>query len=185
MNKIKDSKEKQKIFVSYAHADNQPFGINNTKWVSKLVDDIRKALKMETKDPVIVTDHMFNKSGLLDNRIKEAVEQSSLFIAIVSKAYIKSSFCTRERKIFEDKYKSEYDSRIIIVEKDEVADGNPFESHLRNIFWYTDSESQRSRTLCLMTNTQAEVEEYYMKINELKISISEELTDRIGLQVYA
>ena len=177
MYKKKDSKEKQQIFISYAHADNQPFGANNTKWVSKLVEDIRKALRMEAKDPVIVIDHMFNKNGLLDNRIKEAVEQSSLFIAVVSKPYIKSDFCTKERKIFKDKYQSEYDSRIIIVEKDKVADEeNPFKSHLRNIFWYTDTENQRNRTLGL-TGEQSEMGDYYLKIHELKISLCEKLTD--------
>jgi len=175
MNKGNNNQGAQRIFISYAHADNQPFGVNNTKWVSKLVEDIRTALEMEIMNPLIITDHMFNKSGLLDKKIRDEVEQSSIFIPIVSKKYLKSEYCRDEREIFQNKYKSEYDSRIIIVEKDEITDGNPFGPHLRHPFWFKDNEKQRTRTLCSLTNAENERNEYFVKIGDLTISICERL----------
>jgi len=176
MNTKHENQQKHRIFISYAHNDNTPYGVKNTKWVSKLVENVRGRLTHWAIEPEIITDHMFYKNGELNHRIKEEVEKSCLFIPILSKAYLKSNYCKEERKIFQEKFKSDYKSRIIPVEKDEIKEANPFEWCFRNSFWLKDPENQRVRTLCLSTSTPSENDEYFDKIVILAESICDSLT---------
>jgi len=164
----------QQIFISYAHADNQPIGTNRIRWISKLVEDIRTYMPMKGKKAKIITDHAFKMNGKIIERIEKEIEQSSIFIPILSPAYIQSKYCTMERKIFCEKYK-DYDERIITVEKLEVENNLPFEEHLRNVFWEKDIENRESLTLSLLTSGEDESNKYFKKIIKLVSSIIERL----------
>ncbi|KPA15465.1 TIR protein [Candidatus Magnetomorum sp. HK-1] len=176
-NKNDIQKEPQRIFVSYAHADNQQYGADKIKWVSKLVENIRKELKENVKEAILITDHMFDKQGRLVQKLKNEVEKSSLFIPIISKAYLDSEYCRKERQFFFDKYKTEYNSRIIAVEKNEILSNNPFGPHLRHPFWFIDSESQRTRALWSKTNYKFEINKYFLRMDDLGFSICNKLKE--------
>ena len=176
MNTKHENQQKHRIFVSYAHNDNTPYGVKKTKWISDLVENVRGRLTHWANKPEIITDHMFYKNGDLDQRIKEEVEKSCLFIPILSKSYLKSYYCKEERRIFQEKYFSDYHLRIIPVEKDEITEGNPFDWCFRNSFWLKDPGKQRAQTLCLSTSTPSENHEYFIKIEELTESICDSLT---------
>ena len=167
----------QRIFVSYADEDNIPFGSNKTRWVSNLLEEIKNNLKRARINVDIITEDHLSKRGLWKDRITEAVENSSILIPINSKAYLDSKKCVEVRDIFENKYRVDSESRIIVVEMDEIKDINPFEAYIPNKFWATDTKNQSTRTLCLNTTNQGETEVYYDRLIQLCSSISEMISD--------
>jgi len=151
--RAKNAENNYDVFVSYAHADNMPFPIskNDKGWVDMLIDNLRSFLIQKGEHINIFMDHKFSNYGILVNKIKDALNNSLILMPIISKNYLQSSYCEKERIFFREKFLSneDYNDRIICVEK-ETVDNNPFKDHLRNIFWLKDFRRDVINTLCLM-----------------------------------
>ena len=85
------------VFLSYSHKDRDEFGI---EYIERIKAEIEKALEP------IITDHkprVFLDAEALHlgdhwhSKIMESLNQCKAVVCLVSEAYLKSEYCTRER----------------------------------------------------------------------------------------
>ena len=176
MNGNNCTNNQHRIFVSYSNRDNVKIGKNKTQWVTNLIIETRKLLERQINVKIITADHI-TKSGVQKERISDEVEKSSILIPIISKAFLDSKRCLEVIENFKNKYKFDSESRIIPVEMDKISDNNPFEAITRNRFWFEDTITQTTRTLCLNTSSEDEENKYSLEIEGLKNTICETLSD--------
>src|SRR5579884_1754980 len=82
------------VFVSYAHLNNQALGLHEQGWVTNLEDVLRVKLSEKIfKKPEIWRDNGGLDGKLIDDGIKAALENSAVFLAIVSGAFLNSTYC--------------------------------------------------------------------------------------------
>jgi len=81
------------IFISYAHDD------NTLQWVDLFHDYLKKMLQIVfgKKHPInIWRDSYLDCNQMFDEAIKNTLEETALFIALLSSNYLKSSYCLKE-----------------------------------------------------------------------------------------
>lgn len=90
-NEQNSSKKKLKIFISYAHKDDQ--------WRNKLRNAIL-ALELSTNHPIEVFDDLSLRAGkdINEGLLKEQLEKSQIVIFLVSPDFLRSKFC-REQEV--------------------------------------------------------------------------------------
>ena len=82
------------LFVSYAHANNQDVSDKQRGWVTELHDELSKALWQEMRaKPEIWRDEGGLDGKQVHGAIREAVESSAVFLAVVSRSYLDSEYC--------------------------------------------------------------------------------------------
>jgi hypothetical protein len=86
------------IFVSYSHIDNEPFGVNETRWVSQFHHYLEIRVR-QLGLPATTTIWRDNKTGGTDIFSDETLQQlrhSAILVSIVTPAYLQSDWCKRE-----------------------------------------------------------------------------------------
>lgn len=92
---------KHDIFISYAHVDNLPLADDDKGWVVDLHNTINTRLLQELrKDPAIWRDQGGLDGRVPDAPISAAIENSAVFLAVVSAAYLESAYCRKEAADF-------------------------------------------------------------------------------------
>ena len=168
------------LFVSYAHADNQPVaGVKG--FVSQLVDDLKVAVGRKVgKELDLWWDH-YNLSGntRVTPEIMRAAGDSAAIIVVVSRAYLKSEWCGRERSAFIEPLERRPSSRfdpIFIVSMDPV-DQETLPTVLRDrtgyLFYRCLDDGRTTRPLS--TEFALDKETYYNLLSQLAQNISDHL----------
>src|SRR5262249_37426964 len=87
---------KHDIFISYAHLNNQPMdGVEG--WVSHFHARLDTELRQHAgKTLTIWRDLALERNQLFDQTIKEAVDNSALFLTINSRLHKASPYCQQE-----------------------------------------------------------------------------------------
>jgi hypothetical protein len=137
------------IFVSYADVDNEIFPGKDQGWVTTLIDTLKIFLAQEigSKDAFSLCSKAMLGGNIPStyNSI-EYLENSAVFLLILSPAYLKSEKCNLELNAFLAKV-GENSDRIFIVEY-KAAERLEILSDLRGyIFWETDSNRHRKYSL--------------------------------------
>ena len=87
---------KHDVFISYSHIDNQA-----TKWVATLADAIRDKASEFAGEPVDVwRDPKLSGNDYFDDVISKTVQNSAVFVAVVSPRYVASPSCRKEYQAF-------------------------------------------------------------------------------------
>lgn len=93
---------KRQIFVSYAHADDLPFGNSSYGWVTSFVENLRKTLarcaggsKVE-----IWIDHQLQPQRRVTPELRQKIKESAIFLAFMSPSYLESDWCPQEMTTF-------------------------------------------------------------------------------------
>ena len=106
------------IFISYAHVDNQAEADDLDGWVTHLVRELERRIsgQIGRKECVYFKiDHQLNGHEQLDEQIRTAIRESSIFLLIGSNGYLASDWCmNQELSQFLEDFGGE---RIFIVEK--------------------------------------------------------------------
>ena len=168
---------KYKIFISYAHIDNQP--IANQKWVSDFFENLSNniGVKLGRRE---YFDIWFDQTSLqgharLTEEIKKEVGNSHIFVMIMSKGYIASTWCMDELNTFlESNSNSDTLSNIFIIQKDNYfieKKPNAIQDVLGFDFWFIDKNA-KCRTYRRNYDRESK---YYDLIEDVSISISEYL----------
>jgi hypothetical protein len=117
---------KNDVFVSYAHADNEPVLDSKIQWVTNFIDDlgkflVRKLGRKNDEAPSIWIDHQLALNKPLDKALTKEIAETAIYLIIMSPAYLQSDWCKTERehffKILKDKGA---DTRVFIIEIDEI-----------------------------------------------------------------
>jgi hypothetical protein len=95
---------KYDVFISYAHADDEPHHATEKKWVTVLCDALSSRYRSRTGDPLRVwRDPLLRPGQVFDPVILERVRESAILLPIVSPSFIKSDYCLKEFQEFVQK----------------------------------------------------------------------------------
>ena len=148
----------QRIFVSYAHVDDQPEAEGIDGWVTHLVRELnRRVTGILGRQGLVrfTIDHQLNGHETLDEQIRKLILESSIFLMVGSPGYLRSDWClNRELPGFLNK--DVCTDRIFIVEKmkyDRARMPGPVSSRIGRAFWEGDEirmNGERSEIPSLM-----------------------------------
>ncbi len=93
---------KYDVFISYARKNNLPLSPNESGWISKLVEELKKVhRKYSTTDLKIFFDvDEIKTMDDWEHRLLEAIRSSSQMLVFLSPDYFASAYCGREWKEF-------------------------------------------------------------------------------------
>jgi hypothetical protein len=169
------------LFISYAHADNETLAGSKVGFVSQLVDDLRKLVGSKvSKELDIWWDHR-NLSGnaAVTPEIMRAAGESAGIIMVVSPAYLRSEWCSRERTAFFDLLKGREPgdpAAVFMVNIDPIEQGK-LPAGLRDLtgypFFCTLDNGRTTRPL--RTDLDTDRTFYYNRLSELAQDLSKHL----------
>jgi TIR domain len=134
---------KHDLFVSYAHANDEPWG-----WVSDFVKTLQAELKGKSREFRLWWDPGLRTGENFDSAIGSAISESAVFLSVLSKAYGDSRYCSKEVQEFRQQRHPAFDLTVgtlsrmqaIVIEGDFTKESWPPE--LRNTSpcpFYSDS----------------------------------------------
>lgn len=171
---------KRDVFVSYAHVDNQPLA-GSDGWITTLIYKLKTILAEKLGRDVadIWMDPRLAGNVPIDDELMSAVQSSATLLVVLSKGYVASEWCQRERNKFltEIAQRLRSKSRVFIVEYNKVDDNErpqEFGTLLGYKFWVADRLWKSPRTLGWPT-PKSEDESYYGMLSDLCHDLAEEL----------
>jgi hypothetical protein len=85
------------IFVSYSHIDNEPFGPDQIRWVSKFHGHLGTRIHALLGKPVTIwRDNKTTGAEIFSDETLEQLRGSAILVSIMTPAYLASEWCKRE-----------------------------------------------------------------------------------------
>ncbi len=172
---------KYDIFVSYAHVDNQPHPGTDEGWVSTLVEGLKVYLGEElgTRDFSLWIDNRLPGNEPLTSEILNALKQSATLLIVLSKGYLKSDWCTRERSVFLEAVNQHGGSEavVFVVERVKVEKPAEIADILGYFFWLDGGEGNPVKKLGdPIPNPKNPADEpYYTRLKKLSYDLAKKL----------
>ena len=167
------------VFISYAHADDQPLAEGTTGWVTALADRLKKSLAMKRNGGQVTVwmDHRLEPQKQVDAALADRVARADCFVAVLSPRYLESPWCRREMETFVG-HTGEDGARVFLVElmptaRDEWPQGVRSLSTLQ--FWTQAFEDPAAIPLGWPVPDPAGDRPYWRAVNELSHFVSERL----------
>lgn len=173
------------VFISYAHVDDRPFDVTgpgqSPGWVATLVRHLENYLAQEIgrAEGFTVWKDKYNLHGndTLTTEIATKLERTAVFIALLSPAYLASTWCRDEARFFTQHFASDLAGRVFVIEKVPFDEGAVVPRELtgrRNYrFWYLDEE-KKPRTFAKPMSQQDEIQ-YFRQVQDLARDIRSKL----------
>jgi len=169
---------KYDVFVSYAEIDNQPLFGDQEGWVTTLVKTLQSLLAQKLGDNAIFfwMDTQVAGNVPLVPQVMESLQNSAIFLIILSHGYLASAWCQREKNSFlniiQDRLYS--GSKVFIVEMDELSkEERPPE--FGNVRGYRFWERVRAGNAPHVLGHVARGRQYYKRLNDLGYDLANEL----------
>jgi hypothetical protein len=166
------------VFISYAHANNEPLLPAERGWVSMLAENVRTTLAMEIGPgaPDVWMDYQLSGNEPLGEQLLEKVRGAATLLVVFSRRYLASAWCRDERGAFLQmlREQAQAGSRVFLVEFDDVAvEDRPreFQEFLGYRFWKKGFEDRSERTLGFPVPSQTE-RDYFDRITDLARDIA-------------
>jgi hypothetical protein len=177
-----EPKSGRDLFVSYAHVDDAP--VFGAKWVSTLVQDLRKLLaqKMGRNEAISIWWDEIDLRGNHDvtSEIRTILRQSVTLLMVLSPGYLASQWCRQEKDLFFEVLGGKPQGRVFVVEKQVLDEDQSRPAELADIkgyyFWYRDERNQ-ARTLSIR-EPEPHVTTYIRLVEDLATDISRQLKAR-------
>ena len=167
------------VFISYAHADDEPFSEGTAGWVTAFADRLRKSLSMRKGGGRIKVwmDHRLEPEKQVDSALAERVTGSACFIAVLSPRYLESKWCLKEIETFVQ-HTGEDGERVFLVElaptsRDDWPRG--VRSLSARQFWTQGFDDPAAIPLGWPVADPAGDRPYWRALNELSHFVSERL----------
>jgi hypothetical protein len=97
------STEPNDLFISYSHIDNRPWGAGQHCWVSAFHSELETRLEMLLGREVRVwRDDKLNGNDEITDRIVGELRRSRAFLSVLSPRYLRSDWCVRELRMFQE-----------------------------------------------------------------------------------
>lgn len=107
------------VFISYAHADDQPFDEELKGWVTQFVDKLQKAIAMKPGGSRVNCwmDYRLEPQRAVDPALLGRIRDSQCILAFLSPRYLESEWCRREMANFVEWVGGgKADDRVFLVE---------------------------------------------------------------------
>lgn len=176
------------LFVSYAHIDDAPDVGRAVGWVATLKDNLKTRLdrRLGIRSSIWMDQRLVAESQL-SAPILAALQRSAGLLVVLSRAYLNSPWCARERGGFLDGLQDRRGQRrpLFIVECDDLEHEplpEAFGDLLRLRFWQRETEGAAPLRLGDPLPT-LEDRQYWARLNDLAFRIAEGLTRMQGAAV--
>jgi len=138
------------VFISYAHEDNQPVPPEKDGWVDQFELALRAYLGKEAGDPPrIWRDPTLERTGDLNDKIREHLVRSAVLLCVLSKSYVRSHYCLDELRDFLKEFGD--NERVVKVVTaslpDEHAHPPPLDKAIGYPFYELDEQTKRAYEL--------------------------------------
>jgi hypothetical protein len=170
-----------RIFVSYAHVDDQPETDATDGWVTHLVRELnRRVTGILGRQGLVrfTIDHQLNGHERLDEQIRRLILDSSIFLMVGSPGYLLSDWCLN-RELPEFLNKDVCQDRIFVVEKmeyDRARMPGAISGRIGKLFWEKDDIKGEWRTFGDPVANALADRNYNVAVNRL----SQEIADVIA-----
>ena len=167
------------LFVSYAHADDEPPGGAARGWVTTLADELSKVLrrKLGGRGATIWMDHQLAANASVAEALREIVGAARTMLLVMSPGYQRSAWCRQELGGFlsgEPGHSGRDNVFLIEIEPVDRDAWPPPLQALKGIrFWQKDFEDPVPRLLGFPTPKLDEDNPYWRKVNELAHLVAE------------
>jgi hypothetical protein len=139
------------VFVSYAHASDQPALGRAKGWVTELKEELDRYLTGRTAPaPQVYIDHSdLRRAGAYPQDIAHELRRSALLLTVNCEPYLESDFCTWEVAQFREEFSEDPRTpngarRIVEIYKSLLADGSvPRIQGDNNGFWFCGNPARR------------------------------------------
>jgi hypothetical protein len=85
------------VFISYAHSDNQRRTADAPSLIDKFVERLSSRLaELIGETPNMFRDTQLATAGRFPDRIREAIDRSTVFVIVITDAYLNSEYCKSE-----------------------------------------------------------------------------------------
>lgn len=168
------------VFVSYAHADDEPPTGASKGWVTTLADELRKVLRrmLGVHEVRIFMDHQLAGEDLTEGLL-EAVRGSRTLLLLMSPGYRKSSWCQWELgRFLEAQTERNHRDHVFVLETEPMdrAGWHPALQKLVPIrFWHRAFEDKAPRLMGFPVPKLDEDNPYWQNLNELAHLIARQL----------
>jgi len=167
------------LFVSYAHADDEPVAGAEQGFVSQLVSDLRKEAGRKVGSALDMwwDHHKLAGDSPVTPEIVQAAADAAAIVMVVSLAYLRSEWCRRERSTF----LAALDARgggggvfiVAIEDLDRSRLPPEFQDLIPHNFWKKLSDDQTSRPLRVDFPSDREL--YYDRLSQLVQKVADHL----------
>jgi hypothetical protein len=173
------------LFVSYAHLDNDPMGVEVEGWVKPSdgwVDALVKKVQSELSKRVgsgqvrAYMDPQLDGNRPITPELLSAVRRSALLMVVMSPSYLHSEWCKRERHAFLATVQSRVESGSVFVVHARQVERKDIPSEFGDLlgypFWMRDSDVGADRPLGIPNPLEPK---FINKIFGLSHSLGEQL----------
>ncbi len=171
------------VFVSYAHADDEPAMGAAKGWVTTLADELRKVLrrKLGVREARIFMDHQLAGNEGLTDRLLDTVRESRTLLLLMSPGYRRSSWCQWELgRFLEAQTERNHRDHVFVLET-EPLDRSGWHPALQELipirFWHREFEDKAPRLMGFPVPKLDEDNPYWRNLNELAHLIARQLED--------
>jgi hypothetical protein len=166
------------VFISYAHADNQPFREGDEGLVTTFVRDLENYVSRKLdRDATIWMDHReLSGNQPLTPAIMGALAKTTVIVVIASPRYLASQWCRLERQKFLElvSQRTSAGSRVFRVEFDKVTRlPDEFKDTIGYKLWLENWKDKTTRTLGFPNHRE---QEYWDVLNRIATHLADELT---------
>ena len=167
------------VFISYTHADDQPFADGMRGWVTALADRLQKSLAMKPGGASIRVwmDHRLEPNKRVDPALASRVAGADAFLAVLSPRYFDSPWCRDEIEGFASRV-GVADERMFLLEMF-PTERTRWPAAIGNLssrsFWSQAFEEPAPMPLGWPAPDPASDRPYWRALNELAHFISERL----------
>lgn len=167
------------VFISYAHADDQPLTAGARGWVTDLADRLQKSLAMKPGGAAtkVWMDHRLEPNRRVDPALAERVGAADAFVAVLSPRYLESRWCRDEIEGFAARHGAVAE-RVFLVEMaptDRAAWPAPVRDVSTLCFWSQAFDEPAPMPLGWPSPDPAGDRPYWRALNELAHFVSDRL----------
>ncbi len=170
------------IFVSYGRVDDEPLPGVEKGWVSGLVETLNirlRALIGRGDELSIWKDEQLSKHADLTPELIETVQNTALLMVIMSRGYLKSPWCQRERETFLNaaQQRSSSGSHFFLVRIDDLdlSERPPEFADLLGYKFWEDRRTGRPKILGYPLPDPRRDDDYYSTLEDLARDLHDEL----------
>ncbi|HKH49268.1 MAG TPA: toll/interleukin-1 receptor domain-containing protein [Thermoanaerobaculia bacterium] len=178
------------VFVSYAHADDEPPVGTATGWVTILAGELRKVLrrKLSVRELRIFMDHRLAANEGVTEALLDAVRSSRTLLVLMSPRYQKSRLCQWELCQFLETHTERNPRDHVFVIEIEPTDRSgwppPLQELISICFWYREFTDKAPRPMGFPVPKLDEDDRYWRNLNELAYLIARQLEEPWSKKVW-
>jgi len=167
----------QKVFISYARADNLGLDDSTPGWVTDFVEKLQRAVKRQVGGGEINfwMDHRLDLQRRVDDELRHHLRESDILLVVMSPRYLESLWCTQEIDTFMQELRGGAGDRVFMVEL-LPTDRSRWPAQVQNLtavkFWHAGLTQPEPQTLGWPLPDVRGDRDYWSEVNNLAVRLA-------------